>query len=73
MTEEDRKYYELHYGHYPPPIIGSITHALWQEVMRPWTPRSGNLVSEMSDETKKELVKKIKGITNAFDQQTNKK
>jgi hypothetical protein len=73
MTEEERKYYELHYGHYPPPIIGSITHILWQNFMRPWTPRSGNLVSEMSDETKKKLLEKIKGVTNAFDQQANKK
>jgi hypothetical protein len=72
MTEEDRKYYELHYGHYPPPIIGSITYTLWQNVMRPWTPRSGNLVSEMSDEKKKELLEKIKGITNAYDQRANK-
>jgi hypothetical protein len=73
MTGEDRKYYALHYGHYPPPIIGSITYRLWQKFMRPWSPRSGNIVSEMSDKKKGEIIEKIKGIMDEYDQQTNKK
>ena len=72
MTGEDRKYYALHYGHYPPPIIGSITYRLWQKFMRPWSPRSGNIVSVMSDEKKRELIEKVNGIMDAYDQQTNK-
>jgi hypothetical protein len=73
MTEEERKYYRLHFGNYPPPIMGSITHMLWQKFMKPWTPRSGNLVSEMSEGENQKLIEKIEGITNAYDKQTNKK
>jgi len=72
MTDKDRGYYELHYGNYPPPIIGSITNRLWQKFMKPWAPRSGNIVSEMSDEKKRELIEKVNGIIDAYDQQTNK-
>jgi len=72
MTEKDREYYALHYGHYPPPIIGSITYGLWQKYMRPWAPLSGNIVSIMSDKKKRELIEKVNRIMGAYDQKTSK-
>jgi hypothetical protein len=66
MTAAEKTYYAIHFGHYPPPMLDSITNILWQKHMRPWTPRSGNLVLEMSDETKKRLTDKINSIIAAY-------
>lgn len=57
MTKEEKEYYELHYGHYPPPIPDSITGALWRKYMRPWKEKSGNLLISMSEAEKERLSK----------------
>ncbi|MFC2165903.1 hypothetical protein ACFLT2_13025 [Acidobacteriota bacterium] len=66
MTDDEKKYYAINFGHYPPPIPESITNILWQKHMRPWTPKSGNLAIEMSEETKKEMSEKINEILEAY-------
>ncbi len=67
MTNEEKKYYEKNLGHYPPPIPDSITNILWQKHMRPWTPGSGNLVVDMSEEKKKKLTDHINRIIKSFE------
>lgn len=66
MTSDEKQYYEIHFGHYPPPIHNSITYFLWQKHMRPWTPRSGNLAIEMSEENKKKMAEEINKIIEAY-------
>jgi len=66
MTDDEKKYYAINFGHYPPPIPDSITNILWQKHMRPWTPKSGNLAIEMPEETKKKMAERINKIIDAY-------
>jgi pyruvate/oxaloacetate carboxyltransferase len=66
MTNDEKQYYEINFGNYPPPIQNSITYNLWQKYMRPWTPKSGNLAIEMPEETKKKMAEKINKIIDAY-------
>jgi hypothetical protein len=65
MTDSDKRLYEIHFGHYPPPIADSITYDIWSRRMRPWTLKSGNLAIEMPKEVEKGLIAKIETILNS--------
>jgi hypothetical protein len=65
MTDSDKRLYEIHFDHYPPPLADSITYDIWQKRMRPWTLKSGNLAIEMSEEVRKGLVDKINSIVDS--------
>ncbi len=66
MTDDEKKYYEINFGHYPPPIPDSITNILWQKHMRPWAPKSGNLVKEMSEDVRNRLAEELIGIIDSY-------
>jgi hypothetical protein len=44
----------------------SLTNLLWQKHMRLWTPRSGNLAIDMSEEKRKDLAEKINKIFKSY-------
>jgi hypothetical protein len=66
MTDDEKEYYAINFGHYPPPIPDSITNILWQKHMRPWTPKSGNLAIEMSEDAKKKLADELDNIIDSY-------
>ena len=66
MTDADKKLYEIHFGNYPPPLADSITYNIWLKRMRPWTPKSGNLAIEMSEDAKKKMADEINSIIDSY-------
>lgn len=67
MTADEKLYYEKEFGSYPPPMQESITVDLWRKHMRPWTPGSGNLAIDMTNEEKKRLSKRINQIIDVYE------
>jgi hypothetical protein len=60
LNDKDRLQYEIEFGHYPPPILGSITNELWQRQMRAWSPGSGNKAAGRSAEENKAELERLK-------------
>jgi hypothetical protein len=50
LSELERQQLGYALGSYPPPKSDSVVYQLWKKHMRPWSRRSGNLVTKLSEE-----------------------
>lgn len=55
LSDQEKKRRGIDFGSHPPQDEKYLTCRLWKKFMRPWRPRSGNILPTLSEEQKKKI------------------
>jgi len=62
LTETERSMLSWALGSHPPPAKDSIVYELWKRHLRPWKPGMGNMAIALSEEEKKEALRRAEKL-----------